>query len=153
MSQATCEHEFYYYLAVNEEGWRCCACRFKPGDPPGFCPELDVAQLYTKVGGIMHDLCDAHVIYVSNGTAGDGLTGDIVARCKAEGRYDQESIALFILESSAPGHSRYWKPITDGILAGKDPRRRCRCGKLPSLYTGGEAYCWECSPKAEGVPF
>jgi hypothetical protein len=141
------EHEFYYYLSVNEEGWRCCSCDFKPGEPPGFCPELDRDRLYTKVSGILHDIHDANIIYVSNGTAGDGLTSFIVERCKEEGRYDQESIALFILESSAPGHSRYWKPITDGILAGKDPRERCACGKLPCVYTGGKRFCSECHEK------
>lgn len=148
----TCrQHDFHWYQNFcTESGWKCCVCQHKPGEPPGFSPELDRAELERKVGAVMHDLHDANFIYISNGTGGDGLTSAIAERCRAEGRYDQGSIALFILESQVPSHAAYWKGISDGIVDGHDPRRRCHCGKLANQYRGDHAYCsFECAKQKE----
>ena len=145
-----CDHELFYYPETNEAGWRCCHCDHKPGEPPGFSPQLDREQIDTKVGSILLDLHNGNFVHVSNGTGGEVLTEMVAERCKAEGRYDQYSIALFILEAMTARHAAYWREISDGIIAGKDPRPRCDCGKLPSIYTDGKQYCWECREKTRG---
>lgn len=138
----SCQHDYHWYQDFcTEAGWKCCMCSEKPGEPPGFSPELDRAEIERKVGAVMHDLRDADFIYISNGTGGDGLTAGIAERCKAEGRFDQASIALFILEAVTPSHAAYWKGVSDGIVAGKDPRRRCHCGRLAHTYVGDRAFC------------
>ncbi len=148
-----CQHrDFYYYPAVNEEGWKCVGCgRLMPGEPDGFRPDLDREEIYIKVGGLLNDLCDANLVRVSNGSGGDYLTRKIAARCESEGAYDQYSILLFILEEMTPSHRDYWKKVGDGVLSGDDPRRRCDepgCGKLATSY-GQRAECGEHS----GFPF
>lgn len=129
----TCKHEFQYYLESNEAGWRCCLCEHKPGEPTGFSPELDRVQLERKVFAVLDGLHNADVIYISNGTGGDMLMADVAERCREVNRYDQYSIALFVLEATAPRHAEYWKQISDAIVAGKDPRDRCHCGKLATV--------------------
>ncbi len=32
-------------------------------------------------------------------------------------------------------HATFWREISEGILAGKDPRDRCACGALSSITT------------------
>ncbi len=52
----TCQHDFYYYLATNEDGWKCCNCDFIPGEDLGYSAELDVDQIERKIEGILQDL-------------------------------------------------------------------------------------------------
>jgi hypothetical protein len=143
--------DFHYFPAVNEDGWLCVYCDNRPGEPPGFSPQLDREQIYFKVGGILHDACDADLIFVSNGTGADLLTAKVADRCVKERRFDQYSILSYILQEMAPGHAEYWRGVSEGILAGKDPRDRCHCGKLANLHIGGGGdYCsYEHAPKDE----
>ncbi len=146
--------DFHYYPATNEDGWRCLYCDHRPGEPPGFSPHLDRSHIYEKVGGLLHDLCDVNLIFVSNATGADLLTSAVTDRCVKEQRFDQYSILLFLLEEDTPGHAGYWKDISEGVLVGKDPRDRCHCGKLAngSQYssTGWIRYCsQEHAPKDE----
>ena len=46
-----CESELHWYPAINEEGWRCCSCEFKPGEPAGYEPRLDVELIEVNLRG------------------------------------------------------------------------------------------------------
>lgn len=136
----TCEHQYHWYAATNEDGWKCWMCEHKPGEPPGFAPALDRSEIRMKVFGILHDLHDAGIIYISNSSQGDSLEYHIANRCRMEERFDSYSIALFILEAMTDSHAAFWKKISEGVLSGNDPRKRCDCGKLAiaSSYGGGK---------------
>jgi hypothetical protein len=160
VSESNCKHpEFYFYpTPATEAGWKCSACPFKPGEPPGFSPGLDRSHTQIKVMGLLLDLHNHDFVYVSNGSHGEGLEHTVAERCKAEGRFDQYSILLFILEAMTPSHAKYWKGVSDGIVAGKDPRNRCPCGKLAQVYTsrGNERVtrCFDCDARElKGAPF
>jgi hypothetical protein len=142
------EHDVHWYPeAANEAGWRCCTCGHKPGEPPGFDPQRDRDEIARKVWATLHDMHDAKIVYISNGSMGDGLTADIAARCRSEGVFDSYSIALFVLESLTPSHAKYWREVSEGILAGKDPRKRCWCGALStcSSSSGGGPWVHRCN--------
>jgi hypothetical protein len=141
------EHDYHWYPAVNEEGWRCCVCEHKPGEPPGFDPGRDRADIGRKVWAILHDLDAAKIVHVSNATAGDAITHGVAQRCRATSRYDQSSIALYILEGLAPSHADYWHAISVGVLDGKDTRPRCWCGALStcSSSSGGGPWVHRCN--------
>jgi hypothetical protein len=130
----------------NEAGWFCVYCDHRPGEPAGFSPQLDRELIYWKVGGLLHDICDMDLIYISNGTGADLLTSAVADRCVKEGRFDQYSILLFILEEVTADHAKYWKGVSDGIVAGKDPRDRCACGTLANSWTNGKHYCSDHRP-------
>jgi hypothetical protein len=158
MVDPICEHEFYFYPEPhNEAGWKCINCKLQPGEPPGFSPNLDRLKCRTKVDGLLLDLHNHDFVSVSNGDCGDGLGAMVAERCEREGRFDQYSILLFILEAMTKSHADYWKKISDGILAGNDPRHRCDCGKLATSYTfkdGKETRrCSGCWSKGTEGPF
>ena len=137
-----CRHDYHWYSNfVTEAGWKCCLCNEKPGEPPGFSPALDRAELERKVCAVMSDLHDANFIYISNGSGGDMLTADVVEWCRRQNRFDQGSIAFFILATVVPSHAKYWGEVSEGVIAGKDPRRRCHCGRLSTMTIGDRAYC------------
>jgi hypothetical protein len=143
-----CQHDFHWYLQdCNEDGWMCCACKHKPGEPPGFSPELDRKEIERKAWAILHELCDAKFIYVSNSTAGDSISSHVADMCRGAGFYDQWSVAKCILDTLAPSHGTFWKGISDGIIAGKDPRDRCHCGRLSNRSIGDRHFC---SSECEG---
>lgn len=135
------EHEFYYYASANEQGWKCCGCDEKPGEPPGFSPQLDREFIHRKVFGLLDDLHNHDLVYVSNGDHGEAIVSGVAEECRAAGVYDQRSILAFLVGPDGGSHATYWKGISDGIIAGKDPRERCVCGKLASCYSGGLAAC------------
>lgn len=143
MTDPCTEHEYHWYPAVNENGWRCCYCEHKPGEPEGYDPKLDRELVETKCHAILSDLHSAGIVYVSNSSHGDSIVAYIVAECGREELYDQYSIAMFILQALQRSHAKYWKPISEGILAGKDPRARCWCGALATIYIGHEKRCGE----------
>lgn len=155
-----CEHDFHWYLANNEEGWKCCSCGFRPGEPEGFSPELDRSETYRKAFAVCSEMHDAKLIYISNGTMGDGVAESVAARCKRAGIYDQQSIMAFVIEAiDTRSHAKFWKDRSKKILAGKDDRERCACGKLANRfsYFKGEksARCSspECEPANIALPF
>lgn len=138
----TCKHDGLYWYAApaNEQGWRCADCGWQPGEPPGFSPAHDRSRLWTKVWCIVHDLHEAKIIYVSNGSGGDALSTEVARECQARDLYDSVSIARVILEHEAGDrHAGYWRGISEGILAGKDPRPRCACGQLATMSACGGA--------------
>lgn len=136
-----CEHEYHWYLAINEEGWRCCSCGDKPGEPPGYSPRLDRDEVQRKVWAVLSDLHDHNFVHVSNGSHGDFLTARVADQCVSTGRYDQKSIALFLLESLA-GDGEFWKLRGESIIAGNDNRDRCHCGALARVFSGGKSFCF-----------
>jgi len=136
----TCPHGGLYWYAdpAQERGWKCVDCDWQPGDPPGFSPEHDRSHLPTKVKCILNDLHEASIIYVSNGECGYRLADLVTLQCRARNHYDSVSIARAILEyEGSDDHAKFWRDVSDGILAGKDPRNRCRCGKLATAWTSG----------------
>jgi hypothetical protein len=154
MSESECgEHEFHYYSAINEDGWKCTDCGHRPGEPPGFSPELDRKLIWMKVGAILWDACAERLISVSNGSGADVLTSVVADRCVKEGRFDQYSILLYILEEETPEHAEYWKEISAGVLSGADPRDRCHCGKLATMRIGKVGhYCSDaCAPTEQQI--
>lgn len=134
----SCPHAGLYWYAApaNERGWKCVDCGWQPGEPSGFSPKHDRDLIGIKVGCILNDLHEAQIIYVSNGSAGDSITGLVVQRCRRTHSYDSVSIAKFILTIEGDErHAKFWREISDGILAGKDPRPRCACGQLATQWT------------------
>lgn len=151
------EHWFTYRPAINEEGWHCALCDHRPGEPPGYAPELDRDAIHRKVYALLTHLHEQRLVYVSNGTEGDGIIAAVADRCVAAGRYDQGTILLFLLEAMTPDGAAYWQRIGDGIRAGNDPRERCPCGKLSTLSVyapdGWAHYCSnECRDRAGTGP-
>lgn len=135
---APCAHAGLYWYAspANEQGWKCVDCNWQPGEPAGFSPQYDRSHLHTKVSCIVHDLHDAEIIYVSNGSDGDALTAATTDRCRERGLYDSVSIARVVLEIEADDkHTAFWRDISEGIIAGRDPRDRCACGQLSRITT------------------
>lgn len=135
------ECNYHYYPETNEAGWRCTDCDHRPGEPPGYSPQLDRKLIDFKVGAILMDACTANLIYVSNGSHGEFLAAKVADRCVREDRFDQYSILLYILEEMTQSHAEYWKGISDGVIAGKDPRDRCHCGQLAKMHIGKASYC------------
>lgn len=149
----TCEHDFHWYAAApNETGWKCCACGHQPGEPAGFDPHLDVAEIGRKVFGLLHDLHAAKLIYVSNSSMGDGIESDVARQCREAGRYDQTFILSRLLASDG---SDYWKNLADAIRAGADPRERCWCGSLATSFCGDKRRCsahWDVDDPQQSLP-
>lgn len=141
------KHQMSWFLSgCNEKGWKC-ECGFEPGEPAGFSPLHDHHLIEIKVMCILGRLHDEEFIYISNGTEGDFLVGCVANKCAIEGIYDQQSIIRFILEEVADAdHVRFWKDISDGVRAGRDPRDRCKCGNLANMHWNKNCYCDECSP-------
>lgn len=138
-----CNHEYHYYAATNEDGWRCVFCKDRPGEPAGFCPELDRKRLHAKVFALLTTLHEADLIYISNGGMGESIINAVEARCLNEKLYDQYSIQLFILELLTDSHAKYWAEVSEAIVAGKDTRARCHCGKLATVSSGKNRWCSE----------
>jgi hypothetical protein len=162
---AACKHNGLYWYAApaDERGWVCVDCGWSPGEEPGYSPEHDRSHIATKVGSILHDMHEAGIIYVSNGSAGEGIEHSVAAWCRRSKTYDSVSIAARILASEVSGtHATFWRDRGESIIAGKDNRDRCRCGKLAKSWRGGEDgghFCSAaCDPRQmdlalKGVPF
>jgi hypothetical protein len=147
------EHNYHYYPSVNEDGWRCVDCDYKPGEPAGYSPETDRREIWTKVYGILMDACDAKLIHISNGSGADALASIVAKRCETEGRYDQYSILSYALAELTPEHAEYWENISSGVLWGNDPRDRCHCGQLATMNVGGSHYCSSACMLQSDLPF
>ena len=94
----------YYFPAINEDGWKGF-----PDEQLGFRPDLDVDLIERKVHGLLLELHEAKFVYVSNGTMGEVITENVVARCRKEDVYDQHSILRFILEDpNLAEDADYW---------------------------------------------
>ena len=142
------EPDFYYYPDTNEEGWKCVSCGNRPGEPAGYCPQLDQVEIESKVYGILLDLHEHEMFYVSNGMGGMALAKAIAERCKELGRFDQYTIISLIFQADRERHAEYWQKIGDGVRSGNDTRDRCACGKLATAYIGKQDYCSEHSRAA-----
>lgn len=129
-----CKHETYYWtLATNENGWACSNCGWKPGEPEGFSPQIDRSHISSKVECILLDMHAQNFVRVGYGSEGEWLANDVAARCKRIGLYDQYTIVREIMFSLGNSHAKYWKDVSNGIIAGNDPRNRCQCGKLATF--------------------
>jgi hypothetical protein len=99
-------HQPHYYMSVNENGWRCTGCNLIFGRSKF----LDRKYISNKVYGVLWEMTEAKLFYVSNGTEGEGITHAISQVCKRRRVYDQYSIVRFIITSpSAKSHAEYWK--------------------------------------------
>lgn len=129
-----CSHRatYYYMDPCTEAGWKCQDC----GKTLGFRPDLDREMTEIKTNGILHDMHEAQVIYISNGTMGEIIAGNVAARCKELGLFDQLTIARLILEDvnvDVPGHAEFWKARAIKYMNERNRhgirsvRRRTRC--------------------------
>ena len=122
----------YNPTKLNEEGWSCVNCGFVPGEPPGFCPQLDMEELPQKIEAILlfltGDTGPSRLVHVSNSSHGESIICSVYEWCCNSGRRDAKSIIHVIFDDC--GHSEYWAKIRDGVLSGNDVRDRCRCGAL-----------------------
>lgn len=139
----SCDHDYFYYPATNEDGWKCSSCGHKPGEPEGFSPKLDRKQTFNKVHGLCSELHEADLIYFSNSDHGMGIADVVASRCLTEGKFDQYSIIQWVFECEK-SHGDYWKKISEGVLENNDERRRCPCGLLSSSAqnVGGKYTEW-----------
>lgn len=105
----------FYYPSVNEEGWKCTKC----GEKLGFRPDLDRQLTFAKVDGLLCDLYDHDLVYVSNGTERMVISENVTHRCEKEDRYDQSFIIYHIVTDPNvdwKGHSDFWKEETSKVL-------------------------------------
>jgi len=144
-----CAHAglYWYPAPADERGWRCVDCDWRPGEPPGFSPQHDRSHLQLKAWCILHDMHESGIVFVSNSSEGDSIAASTADMARASRRYDSASIARIILERYANAeHVQYWRSIGDGIVAGRDPRERCHCGALATVFTlGGGTRSATCS--------
>lgn len=141
-----CNHNglFWFAAPATETGWKCVDCGWRPGEEPGYSPQHDRSHIRVKVESILADLFNAEIIYISNATSGDGIAAAVTHRCVAEKLFDSVSIARLILEfEGGERHVEFWRTQGEAIVAGADPRRRCHCGKLAKVHTGGKSFCTE----------
>lgn len=130
-------HEYHWYPAMNEEGWRCCSCGHKAGEhsAKGFSAELDRSELGHKVHGLLAELHAADFISISNSCEGGSIVGWVEAQCRELDLYDQNTICRLIFVANK-SHTEYWAKISRAILAGEDDRLRCPGGRLSQCSTG-----------------
>lgn len=151
-----CKHHWTWNSETNEKGWYCLNCDFRPGEPPGFSPQLDVEQCEEKVNSLLTQLHNQELLYISNADMGEAIVEDVVERCHQSQRYDQRSILEFIL-TDPNIRSDYWVNLGRQIREGNDPRKRCShegCGKLSvGGAIGGPQFCNEhFHPFRESIP-
>lgn len=161
---AACSHDslYWYGSPADEQGWICADCGWSPGEQSdeGYSPQHDRELIRTKVEGILHDLHEAAIIYVSNGCGGDSISDMVAGRCERDGVYDSVSIARFILEIEASEqHAKFWRERAESILEGRDNRNRCACGRLSRCSRGNGDGTWtylcsdpKCDPRGD-VPW
>jgi len=155
-----CGDQLFWYPAINEQGWKCCSCGHQPGEPAGYSPHLDKACIQSKVYALLMDVSDSKLIYISNGSHGDGMTSLVASRCVELDRYDQTTILRLIFETDA-SHCDYWHKVGSGVREGQDPRERCPGGRLATCYSWRDGVplrscfekdCGHCRSSSE-VPF
>lgn len=144
---ATCSHAKVWWRPSphDEAGWMCVGCGIRPGEPPGFSPQHDRDLLVHKAEVTLLAMHDAEIIHVSNRSEGLEVARLAAEKCRERDAYDSASIARAILDVVADDrHTAYWRDISNSILAGNDPRPRCSCGKLATVWqSGGRRTCGE----------
>lgn len=103
-----CAHDPEYYPSINEAGWRCVNCL----EELGHRPDLDRELIGKKVMGLLNDLHESKMVYVSNGSQGEAIMCSVAMQCVREGRFDQYFIIHQILEDpniDYLGHSDYYR--------------------------------------------
>lgn len=138
----TCEHRgLYWYAAAHDErGWLCVDCGLAPGEEPGYSPQHDRDHLYIKCSCILHDMADAGLVSISNSSHGEGVAHHAAQIARDARTLDQESIVAIIARLCA-GDGKFWRERHESILAGRDNRDRCRCGRLAHAWCNGVSYC------------
>ena len=133
----TCRNNVFWYPAINEAGWKCCGCGYRPGEPAGFDPQRDRDDIYGKCFAILTDLADSNLLSVSNGSMAESMALSAARKCREAGLYDQTTIIRLLAEINS-SHADYWRDVSEGILAGRDPRARCDadgCSRLACSCT------------------
>ena len=101
-----CQNVFYYTKYGDEtlpfeNGWVCANHDVKIG----YNPLFDRYLTFFKVSAILHDLFDAGMIYVSNGSEGDGIAGWVAEECERADNYT----VPFIISKIFQGRGEYEK--------------------------------------------
>lgn len=91
--------ELYYYTTWFNRGWKCLNCQNEIGESPG----LDRLMIFIKCWGLIQDLCDAKLIYLSNGSETEILAETVANKCKELGRYDQNTIVRMVIDLKLKG--------------------------------------------------
>lgn len=153
-----CKHDslFWYPAPHDERGWLCIDCGWAPGEEPGYSPEHDRDHLRTKAWCILHDLASAGLVSVSNSGHGESIADEATRIARDARTLDQESLVAIIARICA-GDGKFWREQHESILAGRDNRDRCKCGKIAEAWCNGVSYCGarECDPfpPTDGGPF
>lgn len=146
---------------VNERGWVCVECDEQTvGEPPGFSPFLDRELIDRKAENLAQHLVTAGLISLPEMWYLELCGGYVAEKCNDIKTYDSYTVMQFVLECWANydflahhgaehcqgtgGHAAFWKNISDGVLAGNDPRDRCECGELATVY-GDKNQCGACA--------
>ncbi len=105
---------------ASEAGWSCGDCR----TVLGFRPDLDRSETRHKVQAVLLTLHDMDLLYIGNATEGELVCAAVAARCHREDRFDQVSIARFILDDptvDAESHAMYWAQRASGDIPAPVP--------------------------------
>jgi hypothetical protein len=140
---ASCKHEgLYWYSAPHDEcGWFCVDCYWSPGEEPGYSPEHDRDMIDTKCDCLVHDMADAGLVSISNSDHGYGIAHSAARIARDQRTFDQESIVAIIARLCA-GDGKFWRERHESILAGRDNRNRCKCGKLSRISQSNGSGGW-----------
>ena len=151
----SCEHEYHWVSQdCNEYGWHCLHCQ-EPftGEPPGYSAEFDRDKIISKVESVIWDLVDANFLYFSNSSQLNFVIDQVASWCRRKEKFDQYSIIRRVFKEL--DHSEYWRDIGRGVRGGNDPRERCTCGNLATIYTsnadGSKNYCESCYPQKKQI--
>jgi hypothetical protein len=144
MNCEKCNQSDYWFFdkATNEDGWRCGECQHKPGEPAGFCPQLDRDEIGAKVDCLLRDLHDNGFLHVSNGSCGEGLVAHVAGECRTLGKFDQYTICQLLFAANE-SHGQYWQKVSYGVLTGNDTRNRCPCGAISMAASSKPGGGWE----------
>lgn len=124
-------HDFQYYAEINDEGWKCCNCQYKPPHDEQEKMNKDIKRLEMKIFGIADDLNSQHFIYISNGSTGEAIQSNVYYECKKAKRFDQLFIVQKIVTDPNVDMSRFNKEPMDIIL--DDLRQQFKPDQLMDL--------------------
>ena len=104
-----CEHDDpAFFPCVNEEGWRCLSCQAELG----YRPDLDVAQIEAKVAGLLMELHEAKLVYMSNSSMGEIVAENVAEHCRQLDAFDQITILSLVLRDpnvTGDEHAEFWR--------------------------------------------
>lgn len=116
-----CQHDWYWRLCWDEEGWVCSQCNALAGlDFDGFSPYLDRTRTRDKIKRIIGVLGLNGFIDDEHWNEGQEKRVEAtVIFCQSTGFYDQLSIVKFVLSLERPDSAEEYKQKSFEIIRGK----------------------------------